>query len=129
MIVPFIILYTIFFATIATFAAFCVLEAIQPSEPKKKKITTKNVSNSTLEMKRKMKEFKKNYVPKLNLDGMHFAILMVTVSVICFFCVYILSCICSLYDKLKVSVKEQKTLPLLGNMFYGAVRESESSDS
>lgn len=76
-------------------------------------------------MKKKMKAFKANYIPKLELSGVNYAVLMLIVGIVCLFCVYILSCICSLYDKLK---DEGKSLPLIGSTEYGAVRESESDD-
>lgn len=83
------------------------------------------VNNSTEAMKKKMKAFKANYIPKLELSGVNYAVLMLIVGIVCLFCVYILSCICSLYDKLK---DEGKSLPLIGSTEYGAVRESESDD-
>lgn len=77
-------------------------------------------------MKKRMKEFKVNYIPKLPLDGVNYAILMLIVGFVCLFCVYILSCVCALYDKLKVDGKEEKSL--LSNASFGMVRESESEE-
>lgn len=77
-------------------------------------------------MKRRMKEFKVNYIPKLPFDGVNYAILMLIVGFLCLFCVYILSCVCALYDKLKEDGREDKSL--LGSASYGAVRESESEE-
>lgn len=79
-------------------------------------------------MKRKMKQFKANYIPKLPLSGVNYAILMLINGFICLLCVYILSCVCALYDKLKESGREEKSSPLIGNAIYGAVRESESDE-
>ncbi|KAG5667041.1 hypothetical protein PVAND_015042 [Polypedilum vanderplanki] len=129
LLIPFIILYTIFFTLIATFAAFCVLEAIATEPKKENKTTNTKVSEKTLEMKKKMKEFKKKHVPPLTLNGIDYMILMMVVSVSCFCCVYFLSCICSLYDKFKDTEKEKKSLSIVGNIAYGAVRESECSES
>ncbi|KAL7012017.1 hypothetical protein ACKWTF_014572 [Chironomus riparius] len=127
--IPFIILYTIIFTIVATFAAFCVLEIIatNPRSEHKKVNTQQNIS--TLEMKRKMKEFKQNSVFNLKMEKKDHILLIVVVTIICLLCVYILSCVCALYDKLKEYPKEHKSLPILGNIVYGAVKKSESSES
>lgn len=78
-------------------------------------------------MKKKMKAFKANFIPKLTLSGVNYAVLMLVVGLVCLLCVYILSCICSLYDHVKLK-DEGKCLPLIGSTEYGAVRESESDE-
>lgn len=99
-------------------------------KPEHKIKSNVQVNNSALEMKKKMQEFKLKYVPKLTLTGINYLLLMITVTFACLCCVYILSCICSLYDKLKDNAKDQKKcLPVLGKIAYGAVRESECSES
>jgi len=128
-VVPFIILYTIIFTIVATFAAFSVLEIIATSPKSEQKKVNTQQSVSTLEMKRKIKEFKRNSKFNLKMDKEYHILLIIVVTIVCLLCVYILSCVCALYDKLKEYPKEHKSLPVLGNIAYGSVKKSESSES
>lgn len=69
-----------------------------------------------------MKEFKETHIPKLNYEGVDYVTLVLGACFSCLLCVYILSCICSLYDKMK------EANSLVGKVEYGVVRESESED-
>jgi hypothetical protein len=126
LIVPFIVLYTLIFTCIATFVAFCTLEAIA-SEPKSSKKVTR-ANDSTLEMKKKMKEFKENFLPKMNLKGVDSLLLIILSSIVTMCCVYILSCVCSLYDSLKGKNREERSIKGTGSAIYGAVKENESDE-
>lgn len=109
--------------------AFLVLEIIATTPKSYDKDSKVKHTNATLLRKQKMQKIKNEYFPKLQLEKELHLLLILVMSVTCIICVYILSCVCSLYDKLKAHPKEQKSLPVGGNVAYGAVRKSSSSDS